>query len=490
MVFGARVVSIFTGMLFLIMITGWLDPSGFGLWEVILTLVAVCSYAAGFLGYWATRDIARGRLLGRTVVVLNLAISVLSVAAYLVFTALTYPRFEASNLGYLKYGPFLFSALLIPLAYWNQAALSTANGYRPTAFGWSLMVSEPGKLVVGYLALFVFRMGIYGVIMAVMTSYLLQAFVMTLLVAGAVVQKTDFAAARSWARYSWVPGIIFLAPALASLDTVLASAISSTNLAGHYQAAFQVGTIVSYVAYLSYALYPLLLRGESDVVPNVTLDLILMFGIPMSAGVIALAPQLLTVLNLAYVASGADVAVPLGLLGMAGLVTAISQFLDNVLTGREKSDLQLGKGPLSYLKTSFAFVSWVNLCYAVSYIALVSLTIYYGGVAGSSITQIVTVWALLQLVLLSSAAAVKFRRVLRTVRIGVPPSLPKYLLSSLLMVAAVTLLAGPLLPYTADRLVYAVRALVVIMVGGAAYFGVLAAIDRHVRALVRSLLAF
>ena len=209
LVFGARVVSIFTGMLFLIMITGWLNLAGFGLLEVILTLIAVSSYPAGLLGFWATRDIARGRLLGRTVIVFNLAISVLSVAGYLLFTNFAYSRFAPQN------GPFLFAVLLIPLAYLNQAALSTANGYRPTAFGWSLLVSEPGKLVVGYLTLFVFRMGIYGVIAAVMVSYLLQAIVTTLMVAGAVIEKTDVATARSWMRYSWVPGIMTLAPVLA-----------------------------------------------------------------------------------------------------------------------------------------------------------------------------------------------------------------------------------------------------------------------------------
>lgn len=469
-------------MLFLIMITGWLNPSGFGLWEVILTLISVSSYPAGLLGFWATREVARGRLLGRTVVVFNLAISVLAAAAYLLFSTVAYSRFTS------QLEPFVFSVLLIPLAYWNQAALSTANGYRPTASGWSLLFSEPGKLVVGYLALFVFRIGIYGVIAAVMTSYLLQALVTTVLVAGAMAGTTDTTAAKAWARYSWVPGIMTLPPVLASLDTVLASAISSTNLAGHYQAAFQIGTVVSYVAYLSYALYPLLLRGESDVVPNATLDLILMFGVPMSAGVIALAPQLLTVLSSAYVASGADVSVPLGVLGMAGLVAAISGFVDYVLTGRERSDLQLGKGPLSFLKTSFAFVSGVNLAYAASYIALVSLTVYYGGVARWSITDIVTGWALLQLGLLSASVVVKFRRVLRTVHIAVPASLPGYLLSSLIMAVLVLLVAGPLLPNTAGRLDYGLRMLAVIAIGGVAYFGVLTSIDKHFRTLVRTFL--
>ena len=480
-IFSSRIVSIFTGMLFLIMVTGWLSSSRFGLWEVILTFVAVASYPAGFLGFWATREIARGRLLGRTVILMNLGLSAISALAYLLVSRFTFAVFTP------QYGPFLVALLLIPLAYVGQAANSVAGGHKPSALGYSLLISEPAKLVVAYVALFVLKLEIYGVIAAVLASYVIQAAVTTLLVADTLVERTDLGVGRVWARNSWVPAIYSFPTSFAAIDTVVASALASTSLAGHYQAAFQIGTLVYYVFYLSYALYPLLLKGGSDEVPNASLDLILMFGVPMVVGVAALAPHLLTVLNPVYVAPGGNMTVPLAILATAGLVTAISGFMDNALIAKDRSDLQMDRSFGSYLKSSFAFVSKVNIAYALSYISLVAAEIYFGGRAGLSVTTLVTGWSLLQLGLLSFALAVKLKRVLGEIRLGFPRPLPKYLLCSLLMGVVVFLLAEVVLGADTGRFAYGLKTIGVVAVGAAVYFGSLAAIDPAVRRLASSM---
>ena len=53
-VFSFRIVSIFTGLAFLLMMTRTLSTAQFGLWEVVLDLVTFASYPAGLLVYWAT----------------------------------------------------------------------------------------------------------------------------------------------------------------------------------------------------------------------------------------------------------------------------------------------------------------------------------------------------------------------------------------------------------------------------------------------------
>jgi len=43
LVFGSRLVSVVTGLGFLVMVARWLEPSKFGLWEFILDLVTFSS---------------------------------------------------------------------------------------------------------------------------------------------------------------------------------------------------------------------------------------------------------------------------------------------------------------------------------------------------------------------------------------------------------------------------------------------------------------
>src|ERR1035441_2110223 len=116
-VFAFRIVSIFTGLIFLLMMTRTLSTSQFGLWEVVVDLVTFASYPAGLLVYWATRDIARGKLLGKTALGMNLALSAGGMVLYVGLSFL-----KGSRVGQSDLMTILLAILLVPIAYWNTAA--------------------------------------------------------------------------------------------------------------------------------------------------------------------------------------------------------------------------------------------------------------------------------------------------------------------------------------------------------------------------------
>ena len=482
-VFSARILSIFTGMLFLVMITGWLSPTKFGLWEVILSYVAFASYPSYWLGFWATREIARGRMIGRTVVLMNLVFSVGAACAFLAYSIMSYSRFQAS------FAPFLLAVMLIPLVYWNQAVNSVASGYKPEAVGYSILFSETAKLLVAYVALFIFKLGIDGAILGVVASYVGQGLVITALVGGAVSEPLSLEAGRRWISDSWVPAFYSLGTTISAADTVAASLVTGgTFLTGYYQAAFQIGLIVSYSMYLSSGLYPLLLRGGSDTAANVTLDLILMFGMPMAVGVIVLAPRLLALLSPAYVTAGNDVSLALCILAVYGLASAVSGFFDSTLMGKETADLVAGRDFRTYLGSAFSFVAAVNLGYAIAYIASVILTTGLGTALGLSISAIVAIWAACQVGLLVVVVLVKLRRLRKAIALRLPSSLPKYLLASLVMTFSLYLLSSLSFPGSAGRLVDGVRIFGIATAGAGVYFLLLILVDGKSRRLASEFL--
>ena len=401
----------------------------------------------------------------------------------MVYSLLSYHHFSSDL------APFLLAVLLVPLQYWNQASNSVASGYRPTALGYATLVSEVTKLLVAYPALFVFKLEIDGVILALMASYLVQAVVTTVLVRGAATDSLSLSVGKRWFSDFWVPAFYGLGSVITAADTVTAAVVTGgTLLTGYYQAAFQVGSLVFYAVYLSNALYPLLLRGASDETPNATLDLMLMFAIPMTVGAIVLAPNLLRILSPKYVTGGADVSVALGILAVVGLASAVSSFLDSTLIGRERADLNPERGFKVYVQSMFSFVATVNLTNAIAYIVSVALTTGLGMAAGLDISTIVAVWAGSQLLIITVALLVKLRRLRSVAVLRFPSSLPRYLLLSVVMAAFLYFLSAVCLQGSFNRLTYGTRLVEVALGGVVVYFGILLLTDRKSRQLAAGLL--
>ncbi|MDV3293612.1 MAG: hypothetical protein LYZ70_05025 [Nitrososphaerales archaeon] len=479
-VFSSRIVSVFTGLLFLVMITRWLTPSQFGLWEFIIDIVAFAAYPTGVITYWATREVARGKPVARTALLMNQITSVLGIGIYLAFA------FLSLNVIGSSVGPFLLAIALVPLAYWTQAAASLVSGYDPAISGYSLFLSEPAKLLVAYPLLFVYRMGIYGVIIAIAVSYLAQGIYTTYRLRPASLDKFQLSLGLRWLGDWHVPTLVTLTYLLTIADTFAASiGQGGTTLAGYYQAAYQVATIVFYSSYLSVALYPLMLRKGSEKLPGEILEFSLLFAVPMAAGAIALAPQILYLLRPEYVSSSPALVI----LALAAVSFLVSVTMDQTLLGRERADLVEVDRTKSILKSDLLFVPAINLAFSAAYVAVIFFLGFLGSRAGTSLPQLALYWAVAQLALWSSLAAIKVIRLRSKAAFSMSRSLAGYVGSGALMGGVVYLLAGPLIPGRLDALEYGLRLVLLVLVGAALYFGVLVLFDTKVRGYFAAVLS-
>lgn len=479
-VFTARMVSVFTGFLFLVMVTRSLSPTHFGLWEFLIDIVTFSTFPVGLFTYWATREVARGAVIGRTTQALCVMLSLVGVALYLVFVFGTY-----SSIG-STLAPFLIALILVPLLYWSLATQALVLGYNPAIGSYSLMISEPSKLIVAYLVLFSYKLGLDGVILAIAVSYFVQSTLCTLQLRDVSKDSIDLGKARAWLKDYHVPAVYTLTTLMSIADTFVASiGQGGTSLVGYYQAAFQVATIVSYGTSLSAALYPLLLRGQSERLPGKLLEFSLLFCMPMAAGAIVLAPKILYILKPAYVAS----TWALVLLSLAAVGTLVSFVFDQTLMGRETADLSTEDRSRRIIGSDLMFVSAANTAYFAVYLTVVFLLARLS-VAGPVPTyQFVTYWALAQLLLTTVLVAVKLRRVLRRTTLTLSVSSAFYAASSVVMVLALLFTESLLIPLGLNTLEYGLRLFLMVVLGGAVYFGVLAGLDPRFRGLVRAVVA-
>ena len=476
MVFGAYMVSIFTGLIFIVMVTHSLTTPQFGLWEVITDVVAFSAYPVGVVNFWAARDTGRAKRVGKTAVVANL---VLSAAGGVIFTMLAFVGKSAITTSFYLFGSAL---VLVPISYWYRTTNAILSVHRPQASANTLMASEASKLASGYFLIYVFRLGLPGVLLALAASSIVQGGLGTYYVRETLEGGFSLGQWRRWFTNAWVPILNSVPVVIGIADTYVAFLVSGGyTLTGYYQAAFSVANLVGYSGYLSYALYPLLLRGAAERMIGVLFDFSMMFGIPMAAGAAALSPQLLYLLSPRYTAMSE----PLVILAFSALAIAVSLLLDNALMGKDTSDLAAEDKVRTLLRGNLVFVPAVNLAYYVVYIASVGLIVYWGDATGLSYAGTVTLWAIAQGALGAAVVGVKIRRLGLAALSGVGPSLAKYAFSAAVMAAAVVAAAHLLLPGGLTTVVFGLRLCAIVVAGGAVYFGLLAAIDKPSRDRVK-----
>lgn len=471
-VFGARIASIFTGLVFLVMMTRYLSAQQFGLYEVITDLVTFGAYPAGVVTFWATRDVARGKMFGRTAVVLNLALSALGVALYIVLSVLSSYRIASASLGTL-----FFAGLLVPVSYLNQAGNSVVQGHRPVVMGYAVITSEASKLLVAYPLLIVYKVGIEGVILAVFAANLAQSITSIALAGDAMSSPVTGAQARKWLTHGWLPMLTTLPLMMGVADTFVASiAAGGTTLVGHYQAAFSVATLAGYSLYLATAMYPLLLKGGSDDVAMMTLDLTLVFGIPMAVAAAVLASPILHLLNPQY----ADASTALAILAITAVFITVASVFDALLIGKDRVDVNEDSNFAAYLRSSIVFVAKANIALATAYLVLVFSSVYAGIALGLSRGETIDLWAVSQLAVFIASISVKARRVRSVGNVTVPRSLAYYIGAAVVM-AGVLYLLEPLIVYGKGTFYLAGELVLVGVAGLAVYAAIVLALDRTMR---------
>jgi O-antigen/teichoic acid export membrane protein len=478
--FGSKIVSAFTGLTFTVMVARWLIPAQLGLWEFVITIVTIASYPIGVVAFWVTRDIARGKLVGRTALVAGVSMSGGGILLYFALTFLTYSRVSSSLL------PFLLGGILLPLSYWNQVSNSIVQGYRPVAMGYALIAAELSKLAMAYPALYIFKAGISGVMLALIVSYFFQSMVSTYLVRGALADQLKMTQARQWfGSAAWLPAVSFLPGIVGISDTAVASLGFGTTIVGYYQAAFLVASVVGYSAALTYSLYPLLLGGGSEKLPAITVEFSLLFSIPMAVGVAVLAQPILFMLGTKYMASS----VGLEILALMFVFLTVSGIIDQTLMGTEKVDLEEKAKFSSYATSNLLFVPVVNLLSSMLYVGAMFAALSFATAGKLSTSETVALWTICELLATLVTLGIKGVRVRGIARIVPGIVVVKYAAASAVMGAAVYLASLSVLNRGLGTLFYGIQLLGMVALGAAIYFGVLYAIDGRFRNSAKTLWA-
>jgi O-antigen/teichoic acid export membrane protein len=477
---ASRFFSTVTGLLFTIMVTRRLSVVEFGIWQYITVLLGYFILPSSIASFWVTRGVARGSKVARLGILTNVLLSLMAAG---LFSALAIPLSGGIGASILY---FLLCAIQLPEIYVLNTLEAVASGTKPEVFGYSIIIFESAKVVVGLILVVLLRTGLTGAILAVVAAYFTQIVMMAFCVRVYMDGSLDRGTLRRWLSLFWIPTFNQVAIQLYFLDAIILTAVTGSTVPIAMLKAAQIfGTAILATGLLAAPLYPKLLGGGTPSDIDTALKMVLMFAIPSTLGVVLLSEPLLSILRLEYVqARFALIAIAL-----ASFLNSIGGALDAIIMGTERID-EFGNVAFGrFIRSRLALLPSLAFIQDAIYLTLLAITapiLYSMRVEPSIIVLDAAVIALLTAL---PIFLFKYRLAKRIMPFRFPlMALRRYAIAALAMAIALIVPSLSGFVVVSENILKVMSTLLpTIGAGAVVYFSVLTLIDNDMRNIVKAI---
>lgn len=471
-VFAAKMISVATGLIFQFMIARAIIQQEYDLWFNLNDISTYFTLLSGIIPFWAMRFVARGKEGAiKTGILANLAISLMSLAVYLPLVSIITSTLNISGQYVFLYSMVAFQIIEI---YLINAIEMCLRAKTPQVVGYGLLISEICKVILGYIVIVKLQQPLFGGLISLIVGFSIQIIYYLKLLLPEFKQKVKWEYVREWVRGSLASIYNVVGNQIAAFIFILLFIYGGDGGRSRYGLAAQIANIITYASFLAFALYPRLLteRKREDI--TVSVKMVLMFALPMTAVAIALADSYIIIMRSEY----ADAQFVLVILAIDALIATISALFSSVLYGVETVD-EKPKFSLKELVKSRLFILF-SLPYFHAAITLP--TTFY---VLSNYAQNRPLEAALYVSAINASARllmflVLFAIVRKMIVVDIPwRKIVKYTLASIVTATILYMIPHP------TRISFT---LLITGVGGAIYLLLLVAIDKESRMLIGSIL--
>lgn len=293
--FVIGIASVFLGLIFTIVITRRLTPEDFGIWSLLWSIVNYFLISEVVISFWATREIARGKNVGKTSIFSSLAINGISIPIFIL-----YLFFVSQNNG-VDFNKIILGVILLPLSFLSQTLTGINLGHKPQATSYGLLTFGILKIPLAIITVIIFNLGIDGIIISSFIALSGKILIQFLFAYPQLKNKFQIKFLLRWIKLSWLPIFVQIQNFISSLDLVLYSIITNSVIGvAYYTASFAVASIIIHSSSVSQALYPKLLAANNLEGIKKNLTLVLFFAIPLLGISIIFSKPALFALNPIY----------------------------------------------------------------------------------------------------------------------------------------------------------------------------------------------
>jgi O-antigen/teichoic acid export membrane protein len=468
--FAAKLMTVATGTIFTLLVARSLSQSEYGTWGILNIVVPYFTLLSTAIPFWTMRFVARDKEgATKTGLLANSSIAIIATFVYLALLPVIIPTFNLEN--YLMITT-IAGAQIIEI-YLIAVLEGCLQAQRPHFVGYGLLIGEISKASLAYVLIVRLQLSLLGVFLSIVVAFAIKTALYLKIVFNELRQRVVFSYIKEWLKGSAFNIYNIAGDRLAAAIFLMMSYYGREMAASYYQAAIPIANIITYSSVLAFALYPKLLAERNMDDATSSLKMVLMFAIPMTAGLLAVPSSFLIILSADY-----GVAAPLlMLLAVDALILTTSSIFASVIYGIERVD-EKAEIPFRQVARSRLFIAF-SLPYAHAAITLPTAYYVITNFANNQPLLIAEYAIAINTVAHFAMFVVMYFLVHQAVKLEIPwKSVLKYAFASVLM-ATILFVLHP----TRALLTLAMTA-----VAGAAYLAVLLAIDGDARKLARDII--
>jgi len=470
-VFASHILSATSGLAFVLMITRTVSTEDFGIWGNINDLSNYFILLSGVIPFWATRFIVREHAgSARTGLIANLFISVATTSIYLALVPTIVSALQISSIYSILYTVVSVQILELHIISALEAVL---RAKQPQTIGYGLLILGVCRIPLGFTLIILFKLGLQGALYSIITSYAIQIAFYLKLTAKELKESAKWSYLKEWLKAAPIVVYNIVGNRIVAFSLILLFVYGGELARAYHGAAASFTVVISYSSFLAFALYPRLLSRSSSEDVSVSLRLVMMFAIPMTAGVMVLSDSYLTMLNVAY----SEARLVLLLLAISVLCLTLSQVFNTVVSGTERVDAK-AKIAFCELVKSRLFLLF-TLPYIQSVVTLPAIFVILTSIAKTSL-EAATYLAMVTFLSNLAMLIVRYLIARKCLVFKFPwNSVFKYSLASAAMATVLLVIPHP------TRLSVTVA---FTLLGAAVYLTALMLIDKEAKSLAKSIL--
>jgi len=478
--FVASIVTVLTGFLFTIIITRQLSQDEFGTWSLIGGLVSYVYIFRPLIGYWCTREIARGIESGKTAFSSTGILAALAVFVYLLIAYFFGKNIEVDQT------LLIFAAILIPVEYFNQILKRINQGYRPHMEEYGLLTFEIIKIPIALGLVYFLELGLMGIIITVFFANLASIFLLLITTRQKLVGSFKKEYLKKWVKLFWIPTYPNISQIINVSDVAVVTLITgSVGGLAYWAAARAIAHTVNHSSKIGKAIYPKLLGGAKKEFFQENLVLMFYFALPLSAMSIIFARPGLFALNPLY-----EVAIFVVIFLVPSIfLRTLSELFKQALSGIENIDTKENAKFMDYLKSKLFYLPTLKIIQRASYLGVLIVVLLLMAPIVESDIQLIVYWAIIALATQIPYTLYLYVLLRREFKPQIESKIIfKYLLTSILVFGSVYYLMEQYLQYYESIFEFLPGLLPYLVLGIGSYLGITYLIDKRTRILFNKVL--
>jgi O-antigen/teichoic acid export membrane protein len=481
--FAVGLISLITGLIFTLIVTRRLSPEEFGTWGLIGGILVYPLIIQPVIGYWSTREIARGESTGKTSILTSGYFSLVSMLIYFLIICVISIETDAS------FDILLMAILLVPSLFINQTLTAINLGWKPHAVSFALVGFESIKIPIGFLLIYFLDLGIMGAIITTLVAQISSSIILAWYAKEKLTGKIQISYVKKWIKLSWIPLYGSTQNMILSLDVIIFTIITGSVIGiSFWSAAITVANIVGHSGSVSQALYSKLVEGGKEKHLEENLITVLYFAIPLCSLSIVFAKPGVFTLNPLYVE-----AFPIVIfMSLKTLLVVIRGILDATLSGLEKVDANKESTVKNYLNSKLFFLPTIKNIHHGIYIISLIVVLWILSQNNIEDLDLVIYWSIIALIIQIPFTAYSYYLLKKNISFNISifkVNITKYLIVSVGVFSISYFLIENFIVYEIEILKFLPNILLLVGFSTISYIVITYFIDSRTKKLIKSIFA-